>query len=92
MSAFSMAGSSDQRWSVTMAARSLSAWKAGSPAGARVSAYSMTTAVRWRLRVFRLVYALTAASMAPRALAGWLRRRRQVGEGFSGDTLQGRNP
>ena len=49
-------------------------------------------AVRWRLRVFRLVYALTAVRMAPRALAGWLRRRRQVGERFSGDTLQGGNP
>ena len=48
--------------------------------------------VRWRLRVFRVVYALTALGMAPRALAGWLRRRRQVGEGFSGDTLQGGNP
>ncbi len=49
-------------------------------------------AVRWRLRVFRVVYALTAVQMAPRALAGWLRRRRQIGERFSGDTLQGGNP
>lgn len=49
-------------------------------------------AVRWRLRVFRVVYALTALRMAPQALAGWWRRRRQVGERFSGDTLQGGNP
>ena len=49
-------------------------------------------AVRWRLRVFRVVYALTAMRMAPQALAGWWRRRRQVGERFSGDTLQGGNP
>ncbi|MBO9717244.1 MAG: FAD-dependent oxidoreductase [Pseudoxanthomonas sp.] len=49
-------------------------------------------AVRWRLRVFRMVYALTALRMAPRALAGWLRRRQQVGERFSGDTLHGGNP
>jgi len=48
--------------------------------------------VRWRLRVFRVVYALTALRMAPRALAGWLRRRRQVGERFAGDTLQDGNP
>jgi flavin-dependent dehydrogenase len=48
--------------------------------------------VRWRLRVFRIVYALTALRIAPRALAGWLRRRHQVGERFGGDTLQGGNP
>jgi len=49
-------------------------------------------AVRWRLRVFRLVYALTALQLAPQALRGWLRRRRQVGQDFNGDTLQGGNP
>ena len=49
-------------------------------------------AVRWRLRVFRLVYMLTALQLAPQALRGWLRRKRQVGEHFSGDTLQGGNP
>ncbi|WP_231472323.1 NAD(P)/FAD-dependent oxidoreductase [Pseudoxanthomonas suwonensis] len=49
-------------------------------------------AVRWRLQVFRIVYALTALRMAPQALAGWLRRRRQVRQRFSGDTLQGGNP
>ncbi len=45
-----------------------------------------------RLRLFRLVYTLTAVRMAPLALAGWLRRRRQVGVdvGLHGaaDTLQ----
>ena len=49
-------------------------------------------AVRWRLYVFRLVYLLTALAMAPQALRGWWRRRRQVGERFSGDTLQDGNP
>jgi flavin-dependent dehydrogenase len=49
-------------------------------------------AVRWRLRVFRVIYALTALQLAPRALRGWWRRRRQVGERFSGDTLHGGNP
>jgi len=50
------------------------------------------TGVRWRLRAFRVVYNLTALRMAPQALAGWLRRRRQVRQRFSGDTLQGGNP
>lgn len=49
-------------------------------------------AVLKRLRLFRLVYALTALQLAPRALRGWWRRRRQVGEKFSGDTLQAGNP
>ncbi|MEO5595631.1 MAG: NAD(P)/FAD-dependent oxidoreductase [Lysobacteraceae bacterium] len=31
-----------------------------------------------RLRVFRLIYMLTALQMAPQALRGWLNRRRQV--------------
>ena len=48
--------------------------------------------VRWRLRLFRLVYNLTALGMAPQARAGWWRRRRQVGQRFIGDTLQGGNP
>ena len=34
----------DQRWSVITAARSASAWNAGSPAGAIASAYSRITA------------------------------------------------
>lgn len=45
-------------------------------------------AVIWRLRVFRLIYAIKAATMAPQALRGWWYRRRQAGVEFSGDTLQ----
>ena len=49
-----------------------------------------------RLRVFRLVYALTALRMAPQAWRGGLHRRRQagvaVGLGADGDTLQPGNP
>ena len=45
-----------------------------------------------KLRVFRIVYALTALQLAPRALRGWWRRKRQVGEAFAGDTLQPGNP
>ncbi len=41
-----------------------------------------------RLRMFRLIYALKAVRMAPAAARAWLRRRRQVGIAFSGDTLQ----
>lgn len=49
-------------------------------------------AVLRRLRVFRCIYALTALRMAPAALHGWWRRRRQVGVAFAGDTLQRGNP
>ncbi len=49
-------------------------------------------AVLRRLRAFRGIYALTALRMAPAALHGWWRRRRQVGVVFSGDTLQPGNP
>jgi flavin-dependent dehydrogenase len=45
-----------------------------------------------KLRLFRIVYALTALQLAPRALRGWWRRKRQVGEAFAGDTLQPGNP
>lgn len=45
-----------------------------------------------RLRLFRLIYAFNALLLAPRALRGWLRRKRQVGEKFGGDTLQEGNP
>ena len=45
-----------------------------------------------RLRLFRLIYAVNALQLAPRALHGWLRRKRQVGESFGGDTLQEGNP
>ncbi|QDH68806.1 NAD(P)/FAD-dependent oxidoreductase [Lysobacter alkalisoli] len=49
-------------------------------------------AVLRRLRAFRLVYALTALRLAPAALQGWLRRRRQVGIRFEGDTLYQATP
>ncbi|HEV8694804.1 MAG TPA: NAD(P)/FAD-dependent oxidoreductase [Lysobacter sp.] len=49
-------------------------------------------AVLKRLRVFRLIYALTALQLAPKALRGWLRRKRAVSDSFSGDTLQQGNP
>jgi len=49
-------------------------------------------AVLRRLRIFRLIYAANALVMAPRALRGWLTRRRQIGQSFNGDTLQAGNP
>ena len=49
-------------------------------------------AVLRRLRLFRVIYALTALQLAPRALRGWLRRRRAARADFSGDTLQQGNP
>jgi hypothetical protein len=50
------------------------------------------TKVLRRLRVFRAIYAFTALQLAPSALRGWLRRRRQVDVSVSGDTLQAGNP
>ena len=49
-------------------------------------------AVLRRLRIFRLLYAANALAMAPRAVRGWLKRRRQIGQSFDGDTLQAGNP
>ena len=49
-------------------------------------------AVLRRLRFFRFIYAMTALRLAPQALRGWLRRKRQVGVDFRGDTLQQGNP
>lgn len=49
-------------------------------------------AVRLRLHLFRLIYFATALTMAPQALAGWKRRRRDAAAAFSGDTLQEGNP
>ncbi|MBP6797204.1 MAG: tryptophan 7-halogenase [Luteimonas sp.] len=49
-------------------------------------------AVRWRLALFRVIYALNAIAIAPRALRGWMARRRQVDESFAGDTLHEGNP
>ena len=45
-------------------------------------------AVVRRLRAFRLIYLVTAASMAPRTLREWWQRRSARRAGFSGDTLQ----
>lgn len=45
-------------------------------------------AVVRRLRAFRLIYLVTAASMAPHALREWWQRRNARRAGFSGDTLQ----
>ncbi|NUS60434.1 MAG: NAD(P)-binding protein [Lysobacter sp.] len=45
-----------------------------------------------RLRLFRMIYAITAVQLAPEAFRGWLRRRRQVDVSVSGDTLQPGNP
>lgn len=44
-------------------------------------------AVLRRLRVFRVIYALTALQLAPRAFHAWRRRRRAARDGFNGDTL-----
>lgn len=49
-------------------------------------------AVLRRLLLFRFLYAANAVAIAPRALRGWLARRRQVNERFDGDTLQAGNP
>ena len=47
-----------------------------------------SAAVRWRLRAFRVLYALRALRTAPLAARAWLRRRRATAAGFAGDTLQ----
>ncbi|GAB2505808.1 NAD(P)/FAD-dependent oxidoreductase [Lysobacter humi (ex Lee et al. 2017)] len=44
--------------------------------------------VVWRLRVFRVIYALTAIGMLPDALRGWWSRRRQARLRFDAETLQ----
>jgi flavin-dependent dehydrogenase len=49
-------------------------------------------AVLWRLRVFRLIYAVTALRIAPTALRSWWQRRRGIAQDFSGDTVQTENP
>lgn len=49
-------------------------------------------AVRWRLYVFRLIYAINAIAIAPQALRGWLARRRHARAAFRGDTLHEGNP
>ena len=49
-------------------------------------------AVLRRLRLFRLIYGLTALRLAPAALHAWLQRRRQAGVHFEGDTLHRDTP
>lgn len=49
-------------------------------------------AVRRRLYLFRLIYAINTVAIAPRALRGWLARRRQARSSFRGDTLHEGNP
>jgi flavin-dependent dehydrogenase len=44
--------------------------------------------VKRRLRIFRLIYGAHVLSMVPQAFKAWRRRRRQLAEGFGGDTLQ----
>lgn len=44
-------------------------------------------AVLRRLRAFRVVYALTALRLLPKAIAGWWRRRRQIGVLVADETL-----
>src|SRR5690606_42144090 len=41
-----------------------------------------------RLRLFHLIYAVTALRMAPAALGGWRDRRRQATMRFGDETLQ----
>lgn len=47
-----------------------------------------STAVRWRLRVFRVIYLLTAVGGAVQALRDWRHRRRQARVVFTEETLQ----
>ncbi|MFC0676526.1 FAD-dependent oxidoreductase [Lysobacter korlensis] len=47
-----------------------------------------SAAVRWRLRVFRLIYLLTALGGAAQALGDWRHRRRQARVVFTEETLQ----
>jgi flavin-dependent dehydrogenase len=48
--------------------------------------------VVWRLRVFRLIYAVTTLRIAPSALRSWWRRRRGIREDLASETLQAGNP
>ena len=45
-----------------------------------------------KLRLFRVIYALTALCLAPTALHSWWRQRRERRASFAGDTLQADNP
>jgi flavin-dependent dehydrogenase len=48
--------------------------------------------VVWRLRIFRLIYAITALRSAPSALRSWWRKRRGVRQDINGETLQADAP
>jgi hypothetical protein len=45
-------------------------------------------AVLWRLRLFRVIYALTALRIAPLALGSWWQRRRAIAQGLRMDSVQ----
>ena len=47
--------------------------------------------VLWRLRIFRLIYAVTALRIAPSAARSWWQRRRDIRRGMA-DTLQAEAP
>ncbi len=49
-------------------------------------------AVLRKLRVFRVIYALTALRHAPTVVRSWWHRRRERRAGFAGDTLQTEQP
>ncbi|WP_081974967.1 NAD(P)/FAD-dependent oxidoreductase [Novilysobacter arseniciresistens] len=49
-------------------------------------------AVRWRLRLFRLIYAFGTLKTAPQAWRAWRERKRQPAVAFGGDTLQADPP
>jgi flavin-dependent dehydrogenase len=48
--------------------------------------------VVWRLRVFRLIYAITTLRIAPSALRSWWRRRRGIRADLAAESLQAGNP
>ena len=49
-------------------------------------------AVVWRLRIFRVIYAMTALRIAPSALRSWWRRRRGIRADIGSETLQADSP
>ncbi len=49
-------------------------------------------AVLWRLRLFRVIYTITALRIAPSALHSWWQRRRAIAQELRIDNLQAGNP
>jgi flavin-dependent dehydrogenase len=49
-------------------------------------------AVLWRLRLFRVIYAITALRIAPSALRSWWQRRRAIAQGLRMDAVQADGP